>query len=932
MTSNWAAASDARLRVEDIDWGSTDGEDIFSSPADDFMIADPRAVRRAETAPMVLTIMNTDGSLCVGGVAEEPVNPEDEYRYAEEYHRLYYSKNPRDPRMLPPLTRRRHHLVRTVRPPAVYTASSGGAAGVGVGSAQAAAPSSNGAVGDPMETTTPPLVAAGAGGAAAVAEAEGEAVSSQALVKLYVASFRPDWDYAQIRSHVCVFSRDQDGSRLVQRLLERPQNIVPIYKEVMVEFSELATDVFGNYVLQKMFDVVPKAENDPSASADIRAAGMLRGLTAMVRGRLLEFSGQTYGCRVMQKAVENVRPEDRDALIHELDDKVVDSVMDQNANHVVQKVIEVCPAASQFIIDAFLPALGDLACHAYGCRVLQRTFEKCHGVAEVNIRPLLQAVLDRVNEFTVHQYGNYVVQHAMLNSPDDLRHSFVVRLTPQLYALSCSKFASNVAERIVGTATEEERDAIIRELRKPLSDSQGGNYLVNMMQDTYANYVVQRFFEAVSAAQRELISELVQPYIGSINQSVYGRHLLRKMVSNNILSNAFLLGHGIDVSGPEYGGSTTHTSGHGNRNGGGGGGGGGGGAGGGRNGGGGGGGGGRNNANGGGHYSSSHNGGRGGRDHRSGGGGGGGRPGRGGRGAGGNNNNNNANGGGGGGHQQGGGVATNMLVFQSPQQSSPYPPSASPMTFASQAMLGAPQPPMSGYMPMPQQYAYGNPYGLPQQQQQQQPQQQPQPQQQQQQQQSYMQPVPAAQQFYPSPQAFMQQMGPSGYAAYPGAATAATFAPQQQLQAGNYTLQYGAPVQQSTPPSQQLQPPPRRGGAQSPQAYVNGGYNGVGQVRQPQQQQQQQQQSPGHSTGSLPAPLLQQQQLTKGGGYVDAAIAAGKADLPGVSNAGYGGVMGDEKVRGGGVNKSPASALPRAAHGNARSMQQASSPSQQMGY
>ncbi|KAG5481103.1 hypothetical protein LSCM1_06784 [Leishmania martiniquensis] len=825
MAANWTATPDAPLRVEDIDWGSTDGEDMFTSSADDLLMADPRAVRRAETAPMVLTIMGTDGSLCVGGFEEE-VSPDEEYRYTEEYHRLYYSKNPRDPRMLPPLTRRRHHLVREAHAPGALVVPSGD---------KQSASSTNGAVGDRIEH--------GSGdGAAAVTTAHEVAgpLSSQALVKLYVDTFRPDWDYAQIRTHVCTFSRDQDGSRLVQRLLEKPANIVPIFHEVIEEFGELATDVFGNYVLQKMFDVVPKAEHDVNAPQEVKEARLLDRLTEKVRGHLQEYSVQTYGCRVMQKAVENMRAADRDVIVRELDGKVVEFVFDQNANHVVQKVVEVCPAGAQFVVDAFIPSLGELACHAYGCRVLQRTFEKCHDVAGVNIRPLLEAVLSRVNEFTVHQYGNYVVQHAMLNAPEDLRHRFVVQLTPQLYALSCSKFASNVAERIVTTATEEERDAIIKELKKPLSDFQGGNYLVNMMQDTYANYVVQRFFEAVSATQRECISDLVQPYIGTINQSVYGRHLLRKMVSNNILSNAFLLGHGIDVSGPEYGGSANN---NGHRGGGH-----------------------RSNANANNSNDHRHNGSgftaysnRSGnsRDNRAGAGvgssGGGnnsgssGRVGRSGRG-GNNNSNSNSNiqhsdGNSNAMRSSSGGNANGLLVLQ--QQ------------------LQLQQQLMAGYMPIPQHYQYGSPYAIPQMQQQPQTPQQ-----------AYMYPATAtAPHLYQPQQAYVPQLAPGSFGAFPGAAAFPAPMPHQQ-QTGNYTLRYGTPIQQSTPPAPPQ--PAHRGSAQSPQVYVNGGYNGVGQAQQQQQLSQ--------NSSFFQAPP-QQQVFSAKSNLTDTAATTGKGGRQGKGNA-----------------------------------------------
>ncbi|KPI86846.1 putative pumilio protein [Leptomonas seymouri] len=546
-------------RVEDLDWGAADGEDMFSAHADDLLIANPRDVRRAETAPMVLTIMSSDGTFSLGAMEDEKVDPGEEYRYTDEYHRLYYSKNPRDPRMLLPLTRRRHHLVRELR----------GTPGEDIGFAVTSG-ERNGVVGDRVhaeEEKASHIDVSSNAKPAGVTSAVDEQAAAQALVRAHKDGIRTEWEYSKIKGSVRSFSKDQDGSRFVQRLLDKQENIVPIFNEVIAHFDELAADVFGNYVLQKLFDVVSRAADSADAPAEIKEAKLRSRLTEKVRGQLVHLSCQTYGCRVMQKALENMRASDRVAIIHELDGKVVECVFDQNANHVVQKVVEVCPADAQFIIDAFIPDLGDLACHAYGCRVLQRTFEKCHDVPKVNVRPLMEAVLARVNEFTIHQYGNYVVQHAMLNAPDDLRHRFIMQLVPQLYPLSCSKFASNVAERIVTTATEEEQDEIIKQLKKPLSDTQRGNYLIQMMQDTYANYVVQRFFEAASIQQRERISELVQPFVGTVNQSVYGRHLLRKMVANNILTNTFLLGHGIDVSSPEYGGNMSKSGARNDRNG-----------------------------------------------------------------------------------------------------------------------------------------------------------------------------------------------------------------------------------------------------------------------------------------------------------------------------------------------------------------------------
>ncbi len=84
---------------------------------------------------------------------------------------------------------------------------------------------------------------------------------------------------------------------------------------------------------------------------------------------------QMYGCRVIQKALESIPPEQQETIIEELQVRtrlafvvfsnfanvclfpqgnVLKCVKDQNGNHVVQKCIEcVDPDKLQFIIDSF---------------------------------------------------------------------------------------------------------------------------------------------------------------------------------------------------------------------------------------------------------------------------------------------------------------------------------------------------------------------------------------------------------------------------------------------------------------------------------------------------------------------------------------------------------------------------------------------------
>lgn len=54
-----------------------------------------------------------------------------------------------------------------------------------------------------------------------------------------------------------------------------------------------------------------------------------------LKGKVFNLSQDQYGCRVVQKALEVLNPEQRDQLVNEIKPKVKDCVEDQNGNHVI---------------------------------------------------------------------------------------------------------------------------------------------------------------------------------------------------------------------------------------------------------------------------------------------------------------------------------------------------------------------------------------------------------------------------------------------------------------------------------------------------------------------------------------------------------------------------------------------------------------------
>lgn len=320
------------------------------------------------------------------------------------------------------------------------------------------------------------------------------------------------WELKDIFGYIVEFSGDQHGSRFIQQKLETATSDEKqiVFDEIVPNAAlQLIQDVFGNYVVQKLF------EHGTQIQKSVLAGTM--------EGHILTLSLQMYGCRVVQKAVEYILPDQQAAFVKELDSHVLKCVKDANGNHVIQKLIErVAPERLGFV-QAFRGNVYELSTHPYGCRVLQRCFEH---LKEEQTRPLL----DELHKYTINlmqdQFGNYVVQFVLENGPAQDRSLIIAKLRGQMLQMAKHKFASNVCEKALVTADSENRRLLIEEIMTPKAD--GVSPIVTMMKDQYANYVLQRALTVVEGEQKDVLISKIRPQLVTMRRysSAYSKHLI----------------------------------------------------------------------------------------------------------------------------------------------------------------------------------------------------------------------------------------------------------------------------------------------------------------------------------------------------------------------------------------------------------------------
>mmetsp|Transcript_4076 Transcript_4076/g.5978 ORF Transcript_4076/g.5978 Transcript_4076/m.5978 type:complete len:901 (+) Transcript_4076:229-2931(+) len=363
------------------------------------------------------------------------------------------------------------------------------------------------------------------------------------------------WGLRAIQGQVCEFAKDQHGSRFIQQQLESSTVSMAdkqaLFKEVLPYARMLCTDVFGNYVVQKLLD--------PNVGTPAQQEQLCQ---EALEGDMLELSMHMYGCRVVQKLVEKVFGEEgnqlrqqfadpqyrgtpgsilydtryQDSLLHELSAHVVKCVQDQNGNHVIQKCIEQIRPISRigFILDAFRGNVCNMAKHPYGCRVVQRVLENCE---QDRICYSLSELIAEINTLVQDQYGNYVVQHIIEGSrrkhPTE-RKRLIKAVQDNVMFFSMHKFASNVVEKCLQYGdTAERREIIERMLEKQTNPdgtiSKRGCALQQMMKDPYANYVVQKVMDMAQPDQRDRVLSIVRDNAPALKRLTYGKHILARL-------------------------------------------------------------------------------------------------------------------------------------------------------------------------------------------------------------------------------------------------------------------------------------------------------------------------------------------------------------------------------------------------------------------
>ncbi|XP_061350091.1 putative pumilio homolog 8, chloroplastic [Gastrolobium bilobum] len=320
--------------------------------------------------------------------------------------------------------------------------------------------------------------------------------------------------WADVQGYMCHLAKDQNGCRFLQRMVDEgtSKDVRIVFKGVIENVVELMMDPFGNYLVQKLLDVCRE---------DQRLQIVL--MLTKEPGLLVRTSLNLHGTRVVQKLIGTLNSRKQISLVRSaIQPGFLDLIKDLNGNHVIQRCLQCFSCEdNEFIFEAAAKFCVDIATHQHGCCVLQR----CVDYAMVKYQDRLLKEICRHGLFLAQDpFGNYVVQYIIEMENPSASTKLISQFKGNYVNLSMQKFSSHVVEKCLKHVGES-RSRIVRELLSVAHFEQ-------LLQDPYANYVVQRALGVTKGTLHASLVEAVRPHkilrTSPYCKKIFSRNVLKK--------------------------------------------------------------------------------------------------------------------------------------------------------------------------------------------------------------------------------------------------------------------------------------------------------------------------------------------------------------------------------------------------------------------
>jgi len=323
---------------------------------------------------------------------------------------------------------------------------------------------------------------------------------------------------ADIRGRVYGLARTQVGCRQLQKLLDKePTAWRVIYTELEPNFSNLVVDPFGHHLCLRLLDF-------------INEVAMRENLLQKLKEELVGVSMSVHGTRVIQKLLEMMQTTTELRLVEDsMTLYVITLAKDVYGMHVILRCLHRIPPpnaqnpdfpSNQFIFDEITKNIVSVATHKHGCCVVQWCIDYA---TPIQRKKLVEVIVQNSLELSQDAFGNYVVQQIMDPTHPGVLQKLVSHLKGSVTKLAVQKFSSIVIEKCLEYTESNQQMQIIDELVNPQK-------LPRLLQDPYANYVIQKALSVTRQENFQKVVSLIRPHLASLSNTPFGKRIKTQMI------------------------------------------------------------------------------------------------------------------------------------------------------------------------------------------------------------------------------------------------------------------------------------------------------------------------------------------------------------------------------------------------------------------
>ena len=323
--------------------------------------------------------------------------------------------------------------------------------------------------------------------------------------------------------------QDQSNCRNIQEQLELHKNdinyIQNFFEQIKPDLISIMEHQFGNYVIQKLFEILIYQENKTLFNIIISIIN--------VNDKLYELSINNYGTRVIQKTLEKLTdnnyrkietPELNNTINNLIANHLYDLCCDKNGNHVYQKILKVFYYENENKNDFLYDYLSNIALNVallqQGATIFNTALSLCNYRQKEKI---CQKIIKNIEKLINDKYGNYSLQ-AVINKIDnekDLIEPIYIYISENIVELSKQKCSSNVIDTFIMKKDDYSKMLVNEMIKKDV--------IKDIIKDQYGNYVVQK---AMIISEKETFNKIInqiKPIIPELLESNIGKKIYDKL-------------------------------------------------------------------------------------------------------------------------------------------------------------------------------------------------------------------------------------------------------------------------------------------------------------------------------------------------------------------------------------------------------------------